>query len=547
MEDDKKSSMSDKDRKMAGLFEGFGHKKEDDEEKKGKKSSKIPKRSLFLGNEAVTPKAETTAKAETDSGEKKNLFSGLFKDKEIAVVETEPKNEDVKAEFSEVVVDRLQEVEKELEATTSSEDALEVTADAEFLEQVGSRLSEGLEPETAIDDALEDVYQPPDVDARPLDLDTPENFDEQPEEEPYDPIVPTRLTTPTIPVPSTAVYNPNIAPPQPLTPNVARSPNVVPMNDTFYRERSSGDLLIGGTLGYLMGKRRGRNSAEGRLEPEINKLDKKVEGLKQKLEESERLVREEISKSEQPERAPNTLETTTEKPKAVDKAELDIENIAPASLETEQKIVESQERQFEAQLQAMADLEIATLEAPKVENGPVRVGEVLELKSKNKEIDTPEVHKDVRSMTMPDLLAVAEHITLEKTTLRELYERNRIDAVNLRRVIIEYMNGGRRYEQLLHRSLEAVEMQRELRGEIKKETDFSSSGVLSNAEGQTTATTNLNQTNSYQATNSNPNGSQANPQANNKVENEVLTGSNAVMLGIIVGIIIAIAFVISSF
>lgn len=543
MEDDKKSSMSDKDRKMAGRFEGFGNKKEDDEEKKGKKTSKIPKRSLFLGSDEKAPKVETPEKIDIDKSGNKNLFSGLFKDKEITVVEAEPKADEVVAEFSEVVVDRLQEVEKELEVTTSDSEALEATADAEFLENVGERLAEGMEPEVAIEDALEDVYQPPEVDARPRDLETPENFDVQPDEEVEDPVI---TPTPSLSIPPIPpVYNPNLQLSQPSTPNVVAGPDIEPMNDTFYRNRRTGDLLVGGTVGYLLGRNRGRNKAEGRLEPEIDKLDKKMEDLKQKLEDSERRVREEIAKAEQSEKAPVNLEKNVEKPKSVDKIEANIENIAPVSAEAEQKIVESQEKQFEAQLQAMADLEIANQAIPKVENGPIAVGEVLKSRI-SQETETPETHKDVRSMTMTELLEVAEHISLEKTSLRELYERNRIDAVNLRRVIIEYMNGGGRYEQMLRGSLEAVEMQRELRGEIKRESDFSGSGVVSDDDASQTGNLSSNQQ-SGNAGNSNlkDNSSGSSSSVNTtQDENSLLSGANAVMLGIIAGIIVTIAFVV---
>jgi hypothetical protein len=68
--------------------------------------------------------------------------------------------------------------------------------------------------------------------------------------------------------------------------------------------------------------------------------------------------------------------------------------------------------------------------------------------------------------------------------VRELYEHNRIDAVNLRRVVLEYMNGGTRYEKVLHRSLEAVEMQRELRNEIRHDpaATFSATGAQGDAK-----------------------------------------------------------------
>ena len=557
MEDDKKGSMSDKDRKMAGLFEGFGRKKDETEEKKGKKTSKIPKRSLFLAKDEQTPKVESATVDETSKSDKKNLFSGLFKDKEIAVVDIEPRVGDVSTEFQELVVGRLQEVEKELELPKSAENAQEVIADAEFLEHVGERLDEGMEPEMAIDDALEDVYQPPDIDANSNDLENPENFMPVPEEESeVDPATTASVGAVRAPAPIPPVWRPNSQVSNPsanpntlnsntTNPNIVSSPNVVPMNDTFYRNRNTGDLLLGGTLGYLLGKNRGRNQAEARLEPEVHKLDKKVEALKQKLEDSEMRVRAEVSNSSQNKVVARPNADRIETRQSVEKVEANIENISPANIEAEQKIIDNQERQFEEQLQAMADQELANEAiSTKAESGPIRVGELLEPLHKNLDKNMSEASKDVRSMSMAELLEVAEHISLEKTSLRQLYERNRIDSVNLRRVIIEYMNGGSKYEQMLRGSLEAVEMQRELRGEIKRETDFTGSGVASDEDTHTGAITNslgakAQQTGQSGQSNSDVNSRAKAPQG----DNMPFSNSVAVVLGVTLGIIITILVV----
>ena len=90
-------------------------------------------------------------------------------------------------------------------------------------------------------------------------------------------------------------------------------------------------------------------------------------------------------------------------------------------------------------------------------------------------------------MTMHELLEVADHIFLEKTSVRELYEHHRIDAVNLRRVVLEYMNGGTRYEKVLRRSLEAVEMQRELRNEIRHDPSATFNATDESAGGNESA------------------------------------------------------------
>lgn len=81
---------------------------------------------------------------------------------------------------------------------------------------------------------------------------------------------------------------------------------------------------------------------------------------------------------------------------------------------------------------------------------------------------------DVQTMTMPELLSVAEKIDVGSGNLKEMFEHHRIDAVNLRRVIAEYSE-GKNYQETLHRSLEAEEMHRELRNEVK--TDDSAGGA----------------------------------------------------------------------
>ena len=108
------------------------------------------------------------------------------------------------------------------------------------------------------------------------------------------------------------------------------------------------------------------------------------------------------------------------------------------------------------------------------------------------------------------------------------------------------MNGGGRYEQMLRGSLEAVEMQRELRGEIKRESDFSGSGIVSSSEEQNSspesATAEVaNQKNklSHQTI------SQTNLGTKIAEENDgvLFTNTTAVILGVTVGIIITIVIV----
>ena len=539
MEDDKKSgSMSDKDRKMAGRFEGFGLKKDDDEEKKGnKKSSKIPRRSLFANKDSEASVAVEAPAEKDNKSEKKGLFGGLLKDKEVAVesvllVDDKESDTPDKEEFQEVVYDRIQDLEEELEIPLHQEHVEAVTADVDFLEDVSERIEEGVPPVEAIDDAFEDTILPPESDALEADLDNEENFDPivnpvETEQDNTDDDHETTVVNPIIP-PSQGQQNipptPNY---QPSSPNVVSDPNIVPMNEIYYRNKSSGDLFLGGAMGYLLGRRHGRKSAESELEPRIDKKDAELKQFKSKLEESERKVREAVV-DKTSERSPDvTIETKQKEKVSTEKAEQQIEKLKVESVEAEKELVENQEKAFETTVEK------------------VFVPTPTELEKKSDTIETVEQLKDVRSMTVPELLDVAEHIGFEKTNLRELYERHRIDAVNLRRVIIEYMNGGTRYEKMLRGSLEAVEMQRELRGEIKHD-DPTYSSPTHDGDG-TEQAENANNL-SRSGTMSNTEISSNNYRDSAKHVNElierhaVLSGGTAVALGILTGVAVMLLF-----
>lgn len=93
---------------------------------------------------------------------------------------------------------------------------------------------------------------------------------------------------------------------------------------------------------------------------------------------------------------------------------------------------------------------------------------------------TAEKFADVRSLSMPELLSVAEKIDVGSGSLKDMYEQSRIDAVNLRKVVAEYA-AGHNYSELLTRSLEAEEMKHELRNEIKTASTMAASDSRSTA------------------------------------------------------------------
>jgi hypothetical protein len=600
-EEDKSQSMSDKDRTMANRFgseanEDAPEKDDEDDEKDEKKDEKRPpKRALFLPSEKEES-VDSTKKAEEEKP-KRNLFSGFLRTEskseekqeqpqdnaesdvsgvaresevevpqditpEVSLETNEAEQEVEREEFQEVVLDRIGEVEAELEEMPAEEEATEALASAAFLEQVGERLEEGLSPAEAIDDALEDELEPPEADAMPEDLENMQNFDaetiEEDDEQTVTPTIPTRPASPPRPPspPLTRVVPPYMPPPRgpssfnanlpsggAISPNaVQKNPDIEQMNDYYYRKRRSGDLLLGGVVGYLLGKRRGRRATEAKFEPELRKRDDAIGDLKDKLINSEEKVRALASaksaeaasfdsakpKTEIVEKTTPIIETRTEyvEVPTVETVTEKIESLPVETIESERQTLVEQEKVFldsievpvvevsepeklselltrsevVEQLQAVAEkAEKVIVEKVIIENRIEAAEKAVEVpqlvyeraaekpKPSSEKLSNPpstEIKKDPRTMTMPELLGIADHIFLEKTSVRELYEHNRIDAVNLRRVVLEYMNGGTRYEKVLHRSLEAVEMQRELRNEIRHDpaATFSATGAQGDAK-----------------------------------------------------------------
>ncbi len=80
----------------------------------------------------------------------------------------------------------------------------------------------------------------------------------------------------------------------------------------------------------------------------------------------------------------------------------------------------------------------------------------------------PDVHK-IHVMKLPELLKLAEHIRVPSGTLSELYQNRQIDMINLRKAIEAHAQ-GHDIDAFVNKSLEAKELQRELK--IESKTDM---------------------------------------------------------------------------
>ncbi|HSX27739.1 MAG TPA: hypothetical protein VLG25_03065, partial [Patescibacteria group bacterium] len=185
------------------------------------------------------------------------------------------------------------------------------------------------------------------------------------------------------------------------------SPNVLD------RRQRAADLLVGGVIGYLIGRRRGRIRTEERLMPVQEKLEGEVKNLQEKIASREEKIRKLAAQKviEKPEAAPIIVEKL-EKKLSPEKTEISQEK-KPVVLE--------------------------------------RLGEVLVPRP-----ETVEIPRKVETMTIPELLDIAQKIEAEGTTVRKMYEAGRLDSVGLKRVVGEYL-AGRRVESVLYENLHRYE------------------------------------------------------------------------------------------
>lgn len=440
-------------------------------------------------------------------------------------IEEMPLDQALEAAAAEVEAEINQDLEQNVEAP---EDDSELPAG----KPVELETESMEEPELDEDEELEVGGPPP----PPPPTDTsPGGGEPAPEPEP-DPVTASggsNTTPPRGPVPPW--LNPNIVGPGQNNPNLTAGTEISAAERAHQR---AGDVLIGGILGYLLGRRRGRIKTERRLEPVKEKLEQEVIALREKIQDKEREVRE-------------LARSAAEEKKSVKQRQELIERLQPKKIDKAVKAEADNTSLEEAMpLQAAESNHAETLH-----KRPETIGRM----AVTVDTPTPETLKEtprealqarrVEHMAATELLAVAERIVVEGASVREMYEAGRLDPEGLRHVVAEYLRGGN-VEKMVAREALGEERQHERQPERQPGPFVStakSSGVAQSSGAATSPAAKPNDVRQRLAEFSNPDNSHAfNVITNNKPKQQNAPKVLITIVSLAAVVMVIAAYVISA-
>lgn len=243
--------------------------------------------------------------------------------------------------------------------------------------------------------------------------------------------------------------NQNLPPPTPsLAPETEpalnqNQTNYAPYYSRYNQSRAGSDLLVGGIVGYLIGRRRGRIKTERKLLPVQHKLEREVSGLQKIIVEKESIIRQAAVRRIREQQLPTAATVPLRGEKA------NFETVILNRREAPPERPRSMDRPISA----------TEIHGRRVSPPPERIGHVIvaaemvdarpfvqQEQHGKTEINTPKdqrsVERQVETLSRNELLTLSEKVIVEGSTLRRVYETQLISERGLRRLITEYLRGG---------------------------------------------------------------------------------------------------------
>ena len=214
-------------------------------------------------------------------------------------------------------------------------------------------------------------------------------------------------------------------------------------------------LLLGGVLGYALGRHHGRRKAERSFKPEQLHLKKEVDALQQKIIAHEQHIRSLAAQKVIAEQAVGrsiSSETTAVMPMATARA-LHEKASAPVSAAVVPELnpsvsasIAAHEKETHPMLVGRPEgqrVPREAAEAVKPARRPSPERPAVPVAPRGAESRPKLELKDVAQLTQSELQAVAETIPVKGQSLRKIYETGQIDKDGLRRIVTEYVRSGR--------------------------------------------------------------------------------------------------------
>ena len=307
------------------------------------------------------------------------------------------------------------------------ESLAEAAAAQDFYERI---IHDKAAPEDAAAEVLDRMHNDEDIEDTPGE---PEDFTA--------PVVP--LPSPTQPVRRT-VSQPRNQPPHTVVPPISSPGSQQPMLPTSHteyvpyidRSHAFSDMMIGGIVGYFVGRRRGRIKTERKLIPIQEKLEREVTSLTRTVASQEMTIRQAARKR------------VREHAAIKQPSEVIIPLRSPRGSEAPKR--ETRERAATTTLRVSPErLEVQMPIAPPEHIGKVVIAaeaatsrDVISESEMAKTVDLRTAQKRVETLSRNDLLTLSEKIRVEGSTLRQVYETHLLSERGLRRLVAEYLRGG---------------------------------------------------------------------------------------------------------